>query len=122
MRQVDVVLSVLTLVAVGMGVAAYRAWNPALEPEAKPDVAKEVTAPVYGMRQAVSPAPGAVVPASVRRLPVVYGATVGRTWCRDGLLYWSTANGSGPVYVNGRYSACEIRAEPVRPQSSEASD
>lgn len=118
MRQVDVVLSVLTLVAVGMGVAAYRAWNPGPQPQISPGVSE----PVSGTQPAESPVPGAVVPASVRRLPMVYGATVGKTWCRDGLLYWDTPNGPGPVYANGRYSKCQIQAEPARPQNSEASE
>lgn len=116
MRPVDIVLSVLTLCAVGMGVAAYRAWHPEPEPLAIGPVEPADTLP------APRPEPGAVVPASVRRLPVVYGATVGKTWCRDGLLYWQTPNGPGPVYSNGRYSKCEIQVEPVRPHSSEATD
>lgn len=45
MRQVDVVLSVLTLIALGMGLAAYRAWHP------------DVTEPVSDTSPVRSPAP-----------------------------------------------------------------
>lgn len=114
MKPVDVVLSVLTLSAVAMGFAAYRAWHP--------ELMSAVIEPSVENRPAELPLPGDVVPASVRRLPVVYGATLGRTWCRHGLLYWESPNGSAPVYVNGRYSGCQIRAEPARPDSSTAND
>ena len=120
MKTVDVILLGLTALALGAGAGlVYRAHHQGdvrIPPVFTESAVSDEKQPVQ------SPVPGAVVPASVRQLPVVYGATVGKTWCRDGLLYWETPNGPGPVYVNGRYSRCEIQAEPVRPQNSEATD
>jgi len=66
MRQVDVVLSVLTLVAVGMGVAAYRAWNPPAEPM---PVVSDTTPVPPPLRAVVARTP--VVPVYLRSSPVV---------------------------------------------------
>lgn len=109
MRPVDVVLSVLTLAAVGMGVAAYQAWHPQ----------SQVNAPVSDTR----PDQSLVDVGGVRMQgPLWHPDRLTDVQCIRGQLYWHTPRGYMPVIANGHYSKCEIRAEPVHPQNSEASE
>lgn len=120
MRQVDVVLGVLTLVAFGMGYAAYRAWHP--DPVATEPV---VTAPVADSRRVESRPPYVVRDAlsdmATSILPRQAGSE-GGVRCWQGVLYRQTRARWEPVVgSSGEIAQCEIQAEPVRPQNSEAS-
>lgn len=99
MRQVDVVLSVLTLVAVGMGVAAYRAWHPgSIEPSAD-------------SLPSVLPPPVVVARRSTALIHGPHPALVRGVECRNGLLYWDTDQGVKPVEAMTRFpdaGRCEI--------------
>lgn len=117
MRKVDVLLSVLTLVAVGMGFAAYKAWNPDSEPRE----------PVSGTPTAGSPPLVAVArePAQGHGQLAQRPTIVREVECRNGLLYWHADVGTKPVASRARpgdAARCEIQVEPVRPESSQASD
>lgn len=125
MRQVDVVLSVLTLVAVGMGVAAYRAWHP------NDDISQPVSAVETQLVQSlprVASAPAARLNPvrwenDSRSIPLKPGSE-GGVRCWQGFLLRQTGHQwVGMAAPDGRGLAqCEILAEPVRPESSEASD
>ena len=114
MRQLDVVLSVLTLVAIGMGVAAYRAWHPD----------QAASEPVSDTPRVQSPQPADVT----RTEPLRHGphpTVVGRVECRNGLLYWQADQGVKPVEAVHNFpdaARCEIQAEPVRPDNSTANE
>ena len=117
MRQVDVVLSVLTLVAVGMGVAAYRAWHPEPVP-AEPVVDTQLAAPLLPV---VAPNSSSGRVSRLARLPDSPGP-INRVECQHG--YLMEQNPEGPTFVirNGQPAMCEIQAEPAHPRSSPASD
>jgi hypothetical protein len=89
MRQVDVVLSVLTLVAVGLGIAAYRAWHPDVDPTLR---ASDTT-------QSRLPEPLAL--ASRREAPVPVP-----TRCVNGLLMTQSAYGWGYAVHAGKVLRC----------------
>jgi len=120
MKPVDIVLGVLTLFAVGLGVAAYRAWHP--------DVEQAVSQPAVAVEPLPSRSPAPAF--SVRRLtpiPVppfpLQAGSEGGVRCWKGLVYRQTHWHWVPVYSpDGRVSQCEIQAEPVRLESSQASD
>ena len=66
-------------------------------------------------------------PVAVARVPfdsVYHGAVavVTRVECRQGILIEHGEGWERPVVHGDRLARCDIRAEPVRPQSSEASD
>lgn len=130
MRQVDVVLSLLTLVAVVMGYSAYRAWHPDSDPVAQPAIK-----PAAGNRpgEQLSDAERAALQAFAddaadrlvdanTHLKLQPGAE-GGVKCWKGVVYRQTGGRWEPVEGPSHYLAgCEIRIEPVRPDSSQASE
>ncbi|ULU23790.1 hypothetical protein DYST_00688 [Dyella terrae] len=119
MRQVDVVLSVLTLVAVGMGFAAYRAWYPD----------RDIREPAADSRPAVPPSLGPLAPVLARvraqqaeqqagqRAYAEYRACQAAhsacwwTYCKDGVL-WVHATGFPDAQMGGarpgEFARCDI--------------
>jgi len=119
MKPVDIVLSVLTLVAVGLGFAAYRAWHPVAE-------VSEPAAPVETVpyRSPVSAAaPRAAQPARVPHN--LCAGVVDRVECRNGMLYWhDVKQGTRPVAASNGWGVarCEIQMLPAAAHSSPATE
>jgi len=99
MKPVDIVLGVLTLCAVGLGVAAYRAWHP--------EVASNSLAAAVEPLPNRSPVP--VASAQMARLGDTWGP-VNRVECRNGFLVEMTPQGQLGVVRNGQLAQCEIHA------------
>lgn len=124
MKPIDVVLSILTLAAVGLGYAAYRAWHPTAEisgPAAAVETSPYRSPEPAVVRRVIQPQPVAA-----RRVPHnLQAGVVDRVECRNGMLYWhDVKQGTRPVAApNGRDAArCEIQMLPGEPQSLPATD
>lgn len=123
MKPVDIVLGMLTLCAVGMGVAAYRAWHPDSE-----TAVSESSGDTLPSRS--------LAPADVARtLPTAafqhgpHPSVVYKAECRNGLLYWHADLGVKPVEAQKNFpdaARCEIHAatpeEARRVSSADPSD
>ena len=105
MKPIDVVLSVLTLVAVGLGYAAYRAWHPTTQ-FSEPDAAVE-TAPYRSPELVAAERVVQAQPVPARRVPRnLRAGVVDRVECRNGMLYWhDVKQGTRPVAAPNGWDA-----------------
>ncbi|MBT2119857.1 hypothetical protein [Dyella sp. LX-1] len=99
MKPVDVVLGALTLAAIGLGYAAYRAWNP--QPEAiQPDVSSAVDTRPATLQRSRDRAYGEIPVDAVR----IWTGTTSE--CSHGILLWHGPKGTTVVTMDGQPVAC----------------